>query len=144
VSSEQLGDSKKGGKVKKNEEKSSKLQRNLLAWQKCMDLAVAIYEATTKFPKKALYGLISQIRRAAVSDPSSTSGGAVAITADQFSNFLSNAIGSLDEIDTQLEFSFSLGYLSQSNYDRLFKLLDECLCPHVWPAKIPSNEIPGE
>ena len=111
----------------KKEGKSSKPHRNLLAWQKCMDLAVAIYEVTDKFPKEEIYGLTSQLRRAGISGPSNISEGAADRTVDQFSNFLSNAIGSLNEIDTQLELAFRLGYLSQSDYGRLFELLDECL-----------------
>jgi four helix bundle protein len=109
------------------EGKSSKPHRNLLAWQKSMELAVAIYEVTNKFPKEELYGLTSQLRRAGISSPSNISEGAADRTVDQFSNFLSNAIGSLNEIDTQLELAFRLGYISQIDYDRLFSLLDECL-----------------
>ena len=60
----------------KKEEKSSKPHRNLLAWQKCMDLAVAIYEVTNKFPKEEIYGLTSQLRRAGISGPSNISEGA--------------------------------------------------------------------
>jgi four helix bundle protein len=108
-------------------EKSSKPHRNLLAWQKCMELAVAIYEVTKDFPKEELYSLTSQLRRAGISGPSNISEGAADRTVDQFSNFLSNAIGSLNEIDTQLELAFRLGYLSQSDYDWLARLLDECL-----------------
>ena len=111
----------------KKEEKSSKPHRNLLAWKKCLDLAVAIYEVTKRFPKDELYGLTSQLRRAGVSGPSNISEGAADRTTQQFYNFLSNAIGSLNEIDTQLELSSRLGYLSQNDYERLFELLDECL-----------------
>jgi four helix bundle protein len=111
----------------KKEENSSKPHRNLLAWQKCMDLAVAIYQVTDKFPKEEVYGLTSQLRRAGISGPSNISEGAANRTADQFSNFLSNAIGSLNEIDTQLELAFRLGYLPQNDYDRLAQRLDECL-----------------
>ena len=92
-----------------------------------MDLAVEIYEITKKFPKEEMYGLAAQLRRASVSAPSNIAEGAADRTTDQFSNFLSNAIGSLNEVDTQLELSLRLGYLPQSDYDRLFKLLDECL-----------------
>jgi four helix bundle protein len=111
----------------KKEQKSSKPHRNLLAWQKCMELAVEIYKATDKFPKEEIYGLTSQLRRAGISGPSNISEGGADRTPQQFYNFLSNVIGSLNEIDTQLELAFRLGYLSQSDYDRLFKLLDECL-----------------
>jgi len=106
---------------------SNKPHRNLLAWQKAMDLAVEIYEITKKFPKEEIYGLTGQLRRAAVSVPSNIAEGAADRTTQQFSNFLSNSIGSLNEIDTQLELGLRLGYLPKNDYDRLFKLLDECL-----------------
>jgi len=106
---------------------SNKPHRNLLAWQKAMDLAVEIYEITKKFPKEEIYGLTGQLRRAAVSAPSNVAEGAADRTTQQFSNFLSNSIGSLNEIDTQLELGLRLGYLPKNDYDRLFKLLDECL-----------------
>jgi four helix bundle protein len=53
--------------------------------------------------------------------------GAADRTRQQFSNFLSNAIGSLNEIDTQLELALRLGYVSGGDYDRLCRKLDECL-----------------
>jgi four helix bundle protein len=74
-----------------------------MAWQKAMDLAVAIYQKTHGFPKEEVYGLTSQLRRAAVSVPSNIAEGTADRTVHQFSNFLSNAIGSLNEIDTQLD-----------------------------------------
>jgi len=92
-----------------------------------MDLAVRIYEVTKEFPKEEIYALTSQLRRAAISGPSNIAEGAADRTAQQFSNFLSNAIGSLNEIDTQLELALRLGYLPQNEYDHLYKLLDECL-----------------
>jgi len=106
---------------------SNKPHRNLLAWQKAMDLAVEIYEITKEFPREETYGLTGQLRRAAVSVPSNIAEGAADRTTQQFSNFLSNSIGSLNEIDTQLELGLRLGYLPKNDYDRLFKLLDECL-----------------
>ena len=107
--------------------RSNKPHRNLLAWQKGMDLAVAIYEITRQFPKEEIYGLTGQLRRAAVSVPSNIAEGAADRTAQQFSNFLSNSIGSLNEIDTQLELGLRLDYLPKNDYDRLFKVLDECV-----------------
>jgi four helix bundle protein len=106
---------------------SNKPHRNLKAWQKTMDLAVAVYQVTRNFPREELYGLISQLRRAAVSAPSNIAEGAAGRTKQQFSNFLSNAIGSLNELDTQLELALRLGYMTESDYDRLHKALDECL-----------------
>jgi four helix bundle protein len=92
-----------------------------------MDLVVRVYEITKHFPKEEIYGLSSQLRRAAVSVPSNISEGAADRTMHQFSNFLSNAIGSLNEIDTQLDLARRLGYLTQHDYWRLHQQLDECL-----------------
>jgi len=78
--------------------KNKKPHRNLLAWQKAMDLAVETYQATRMFLKEESYGLTLQLRRAAVSAPSNIAEGAADRTKQQFSNYLSNAIGSLNEL----------------------------------------------
>jgi four helix bundle protein len=106
---------------------SKKPHRNLVAWQRAMDLAVAIYAVTKTFPQEETYALSSQLRRAAVSGPSNIAEGAAGRTLQQFSKFLSNAIGSLNEIDTQLELALRLGYVSKRDYDRIHEMLDECL-----------------
>jgi len=92
-----------------------------------MDFAVNVYQLTRKFPQEELYGLTSQLRRAAVSAPSNIAEGAAGRTKQQFSNYLSNAIGSLNEIDTQLELALRLEYVTGADYDRLHHFLDECL-----------------
>ena len=101
---------------------SEKPHRNLIAWKKSMDLAVAIYEITKEFPKEEVYALTSQLRRAAVSVPSNIAEGAADRTSQQFSNFLSNSIGSLNEIDTQIELALRLGYLSEAKLSTIHKL----------------------
>jgi four helix bundle protein len=106
---------------------SDKPHRNLIAWQKAMDLAVAICEITKQFPKEEIYALASQLRRASISVPSNIAEGAADRTAQQFSNFLSNAIGSLNEIDTQMELAFRFGYLSKDEHVRIYRLMDECI-----------------
>jgi four helix bundle protein len=106
---------------------SKKLHRNLMAWQKAMNFAVEIYRITKSFPNEELYGLTSQLRRAGISGPSNIAEGAAGRTRQQFSNYLSNAIGSLNEIDTQLELALRLGYVTGADYDRLYPALDECL-----------------
>src|SRR5215813_12139500 len=83
---------------------SRKPHRNLMAWRKTTDFAVNLYQLTKDFPQEELYALTSQLRRAAVSAPSNIAEGAAGRTRQQFSNFLSNAIGSLNEIDTQVNF----------------------------------------
>ena len=104
-----------------------KPHRNLVAWQKSMDLVMKVYKLTRDFPEKELYGLSSQLRRAAVSVPSNIAEGAADRTRAQFSHFLSNALASLNELDTQLEIAFRLGYIPENDYPQVNALLDECL-----------------
>ena len=96
-----------------------KPHKRLVAWQKCMELVVLIYKITKDFPKEENYGLISQMRRAAISAPSNI--------AEEFKNFLSIAIGSLNELNTQLEIAFRIEYLNNNNHGEAQKLVDECL-----------------
>ena len=105
----------------------NKPHKRLVAWQKCMDLVVLIYQLTENFPKSEIYGLVSQMRRAAVSTPSNIVEGAADRTKVQFINFLGISIGSLNELSTQIEIAFRIGYLSIPDYDEAQKLTDECL-----------------
>jgi four helix bundle protein len=107
--------------------KSPKPHRNLVAWQKSMDLVKAIYKLTQKFPDSEHYGLNAQLRGAALSVPSNIAEGAADRTPSQFANFVATAIGSLNEIDTQLELSLRLGFISEVEHSQISKLLDECL-----------------
>ena len=75
--------------------------KDLIAWQKAMDLVCLIYETTKTFPKEELYGLTNQIRRAAVSVPSNIAEGHSRKSSAEYKNFLSIARGSLAEIETQ-------------------------------------------
>ena len=93
---------------------NDKPHKNLIAWQMPMDLVVGIYETQDVFLSKNSTG--SHLRRAAVSVPSNIAEGAAGRTMQQFSNFLSNAIGSLNENDTQLDLAHRLGYLARQDY----------------------------
>jgi four helix bundle protein len=104
-----------------------KPHKRLVAWQKGMDLVVLIYKLTKSFPKEETYGLISQLRRASISVPSNIAEGAADRSNEQFRNFLSISIGSLNEINTQIELAFRIGYLDKENYDVVQNLVDECL-----------------
>lgn len=104
-----------------------KPHKRLLAWQKGMDLVVEIYELTKGFPRDEIYGLTSQIRRASISVPSNISEGAAGRSVMQFRNFLSVAIGSLNEISTQLEIAYRVGYLDRHKLDQAESRVDECL-----------------
>jgi len=74
---------------------------DLMVWQKAMDLVVAIYSATRTLPKEEMFGLISQMRRAAVSVPSNIAEGQARKTRGEFKHFLGMAHGSLAELGTQ-------------------------------------------
>ncbi|HTB64192.1 MAG TPA: four helix bundle protein, partial [Opitutales bacterium] len=93
--------------------------RDLLVWQKSMALVTEIYRASRTFPKEELYGLTSQLRRAAVSIPSNLAEGHGHRTRSEYSRFVQIAVGSLNELQTQLEISFNLGYLGNVPYNAL-------------------------
>ncbi len=88
--------------------------RDLLVWQKAIELVTDIYRVTRGFPKDELYGLTSQIRRAAVSIPSNIAEGQGRLTRGEFRQFLGQARGSYAELETQLIIARNLGYLSQA------------------------------
>jgi four helix bundle protein len=92
-----------------------------------MELVVLIYELTRCFPREETYGLTSQLRRAAVSVPSNISEGAAGRSAEHFKSFLGIAIGSLNEVSTQLEIANRIGYLELTAHDKAQSLADECL-----------------
>ena len=100
--------------------------RDLVAWQKSMDLAERIYIATAKFPKEERYGLISQIRRASVSVPSNIAEGQGRRSSDdEFVRFLQIAMGSLAELETQIELAVRLSFLEKQQAIALRSSTDE-------------------
>ena len=99
--------------------------RDLLVWQKAMDLVVALYEVTRKFPKEELYGLTNQLRRAVVSVPSNVAEGQGRGNGDGFAYFLRIAMGSLQETQTQLILSHRLAYLRPDELDVLDERIEE-------------------
>jgi len=107
-------------------ESSASPHKNLEAWKKSMDLVEAIYGATLSFPADEKFGLTSQMRRAAVSVPSNIAEGAGRRTDKEFINYLTIAIGSLCELDTQLELSKRLKYLNDNSFERLVEQVDQC------------------
>ncbi len=84
--------------------------KDLRAWQTAMQLVEDIYRLTATFPREEQFGLISQMRRAAVSVPSNMAEGAARNGTKELIHFLGIATGSLAELDTQLELAVRLGY----------------------------------
>jgi four helix bundle protein len=85
--------------------------RDLIAWQKAMDLVEAVYRSTADFPREEIYGLTAQVRRAAVSIPSNMAEGQGRNSTNEFINFLSFAYGSLCEVETQILLAERLSFL---------------------------------
>jgi len=104
-----------------------KPHKKLIAWQKSMELVEKVYELTKKLPREEIYGLTSQLRRAAVSVPSNIAEGAAGRSAVQFRNYLSVAIGSLNELATQIEIIQRISYIDSSGTSDTEALVDECL-----------------
>jgi four helix bundle protein len=97
--------------------------KDLLVWQKAIALVTQVYIVTRSFPREELYGLTSQICRAAVSVPSNIAEGQARLTPGEFRQFLGIARGSLAELDTQLIIATNLGYLTETG--SLFEQLAE-------------------
>ena len=99
--------------------------KDLIAWQKAMDLVQLVYQATKQFPKEELYGLTNQLRRAAVSVPSNIAEGQARKSTAEFRNFLSIARGSLAEVETQLIIAERLNYISPTQLHEILSLQTE-------------------
>jgi four helix bundle protein len=99
--------------------------RDLIAWQKAMDLAEAIYAATAKFPSEEKFGITQQMRRAAVSIPSNIAEGHARRSTQEFRRFLSIARGSRAELGTQVLLSARLKFLSEPTSADLAERLEE-------------------
>ena len=94
--------------------------RDLIVWQKAMDLTKKVYQITKTFPKDEIYGLTSQIRRCSVSVPSNIAKGRGRNSDKEFIRFLTIALGSIYELQTQLELALAFNYIT--NFDEINKL----------------------
>ena len=99
--------------------------KDLVAWQKAMDLVTEVYKATDNFPKREVYSLTDQIRRAAVSIPSNIAEGQAHYNRGEFLHFLRHAAGSLAEVETQLLVAERLGYVDHPLAEELFERIHE-------------------
>lgn len=99
--------------------------RDLIVWQKGMELVVAVYDLCKSFPKEETYGLTSQLRRAAVSIPANIAEGQGRRLPREFAQFLANARGSLLELDTHLELARRLGYINETQHFVVQERVDE-------------------
>ena len=99
--------------------------RDLIVWQKAVDLCVEAYRLSKKLPKEELYALSDQIRRAAVSVPSNIAEGHARHSRKDFAHFLMIAQGSIAELETQLYLAVRMAMLAESDVDSLMPLSGE-------------------
>ncbi len=99
--------------------------KDLVAWQKAMDLVTATYRATAGFPKEEQFGLTLQLRRATVSIPSNIAEGQGRLSEKEFRHFLGQVRGSLLEVETQLQIAQNLGYTQLLQTSELLKACGE-------------------
>lgn len=95
--------------------------RDLLIWQKAMDLVTSCYTISTNFPKDEQFGLTAQIRRCSISIPSNISEGFGRGTNKDYHRFLTISLGSLFEFQTQIEIAYNLKYISEENFNKLYE-----------------------
>jgi four helix bundle protein len=99
--------------------------KDLIAWQKAMQVAELVYKLTSKFPSEEKFGLVSQMRRAAISVPSNIAEGQARHTTGEFVQFISHAEGSVAELETQLMLSIKLAFTTAEAVAPTLSLLDE-------------------
>ncbi|MDP9004164.1 MAG: four helix bundle protein [Verrucomicrobiota bacterium] len=106
-------------------EKKTQNYKDLVVWQKAILVAKRIYQLTQGFPAEEKFGLVSQMRRAAVSIPSNLAEGQARHTTGEFVQFISHAEGSSAELDTQLILAVEFGFCKKETAIPIYELIDE-------------------
>lgn len=101
--------------------------KDLIVWQRSIELVLEIYHITERFPREEIYGLTSQMRRAAVSISSNIAEGRLRGHRKEFRQFLLNAFASGGELETQIEIAKQLPKLKDLNYAKADTLLEEVM-----------------
>lgn len=114
--------------ISKKQESTNNLEgyKRLIAWQKANELAKRIYLITQTFPKSELYGLVAQLRRAALSVPANIVEGYARVNKNEFRRFLSIGLGSLAEVEYFLTFAYEQKFFKTSDFNLLMSLKKEC------------------
>jgi four helix bundle protein len=116
-----------GQKEEMAEVRKSRSYKDLEVWQVSMELVKAIYQITAKFPSSERFGLTQQIRRAAISIPSNVAEGQFRNSSKEFKQFLSIALGSAAELETQLIIAREIDYLSVEESTFLLNILERIM-----------------
>ena len=104
---------------------STQSYKDLVVWQKGIELAKHIYALTWRFPNEERFGLTSQMRRAAISIPSNVAEGQARRTTPEFIQFVSHAEGSAAELDTQIILAVELSFCRKTDVLSIYELNDE-------------------
>lgn len=104
---------------------STQSYKDLVVWQKGIELAKCIYAVTRRFPNEERFGLTSQMRRAAISIPSNVAEGQARRTTPEFIQFVSHAEGSAAELDTQIILAVELNFCRKADVLPIYELNDE-------------------
>lgn len=99
--------------------------KDLIIWQKSMDLVVKIYDIASKLPSEEKFGLLSQMRRAVISIPSNIAEGNNRGTRKDYRSFLIHSLGSCAELETQIEICIRLGYLEETEVKEILGVINE-------------------
>ena len=99
--------------------------KDLIVWQKSIDLAKIVYRLTAKFPAEEKFGIVAQMRRASISIPSNIAEGQARHTTGEFVQFISHSEGSVAELDTQLILSVELKFCESIAAAPCVELADE-------------------
>lgn len=103
----------------------TKSYKDLIVWQKSIKLIMEIYKLTQAFPRSEQYGIVAQMRRAAVAIPSNIAEGYARQYRPEYVQFLSVAFASAAELETQIIISQKLGFGKDSSYKTIYALLEE-------------------
>ncbi len=99
--------------------------KDLTVWQKSLGFVERIYKSTNSFPRDELYGLVSQMRRAAVSIPSNIAEGSCKRSTKEYIRFINIASGSVAELETQIIIANKLGFIGSDELEHLTSSADE-------------------
>jgi four helix bundle protein len=99
--------------------------KNLMVWNKAVDLAVKVYQITSKFPNEEKFGMTSQMRRSSVSIPSNIAEGTARNSSKAFTNSLDISLGESFELETQTIIARRVGLLTQDDFESINHDIDE-------------------
>jgi|GEM_PF-2156576 len=128
-----------------NKKSSERGYKSLFVWQKATELAYEVYCLTRLFPKEEIFGLVSQLRRSALSVPTNIVEGWARFNKNELKHFLKIAMGSITEVEFLLEFSHKLKYMPDQEYEKIEKLRRQVapwLGISIKPLKVKATKRP--